>query len=65
MREQIITMGSMAQKPDQDAVLQVVLPDMFLWFLAPSPRVNPHYEDMSRESEEWLLKSVSRRFIAR
>ena len=45
---------------EQDAVSQIVLPDMFLLFLAQSPRVNPHYEDIGRESEAWLLKSVSR-----
>ena len=64
MEEQIITTGSMEHTVEQSAVVQVVLPEMFLFFLAQSPRVNPHYEDIRRESEAWLLKSVSRRFIA-
>ena len=55
--------GSTEQTLEQDAVAQVVLPDMFLLFLAQSPRVNPHYENIRRESEAWLLKSVSGRFI--
>ncbi|MCJ1457315.1 hypothetical protein MMC28_007682 [Mycoblastus sanguinarius] len=48
--------GSMEHTVEQDAVVQVVLPEMFLYFLAQSPRVNPHYEDIRRESEAWLLK---------
>lgn len=65
MEQQIITTSSMEHTLERDAVVQVVLPEMFLFFLAQSPRVNPHYEDIRRESEEWLLKSVPRRFIAR
>ena len=65
MEEQTITTGSMEHTVGQDAVAQVVLPEMFLFFLAQSPRVNPHYEDIRRESEAWLTKYVSRHFIAR
>lgn len=61
MEEQIITTGSVEHTLEKDAVVQVFLPEMFLLFLAQSPRVNPHYEDIRRESEAWLLKSVSRR----
>ena len=43
---------------------QVVLPEMFLLFLAQSPCVNPHYDDTRWESEAWLSKSVSGRFMA-
>ena len=56
--------GSIEHTPEQDAMAQVVLPEMFPLFLAQSPRVNPHYNDTRRESEAWLLKSVSGRFIA-
>ncbi|KAM0795846.1 terpene synthase metal binding domain protein [Usnea florida] len=38
---------------------------MFLFFLAQSPRLNPHYEDIRRDSETWLLKSVHGGFDAR
>lgn len=51
-------MGSIDQDQDpiHDGVVQVVLPDMFLYFLAQSPRVNPDYEVMKQESEDWLLE---------
>ena len=65
MEEQIIPTGSQDLIPEQDAVVQVVLPEMFLLFLAQTPRVNPHYENIRQESEAWLLESVSRRFITR
>jgi hypothetical protein len=51
-------MGALKQNMNQDGVVQVVLPEMFLLFLAQTPRVNPHYEDIRRESEAWLLKYV-------
>lgn len=43
-------------KLEQDGVVQVVLPEMFLFFWAQSPRANPHYEGVRRESEAWILK---------
>ena len=49
-------MGSIEHTPEQPGAVQVTLPEMFLLFLAQSPRVNPHYEAIRRESEEWLLK---------
>lgn len=60
----MITMSSLGHTLEQDGVVQVVLPEMFLLFLAQSPRMNPHYEDIRRESEAWLLKYVLGRFVA-
>jgi hypothetical protein len=34
--------------------ITVLLPDMFQTFLKQKPLVNPHYEDVKMESEEWL-----------
>lgn len=48
-------MGSIDHAPEQPDAVQVTLPEMFLFFLAQNPRVNPHYENIRRESEEWLL----------
>ena len=59
MEEQIITTGSQDPISEQDAVIKVVLPEMFVLFLAQTPRVNPHYENIRQESESWLLESVS------
>lgn len=53
---QIIIMGSIEHAPEQPDAVQVTLPEMFLFFLAQNPRVNPYYENIRRESEEWLLK---------
>ena len=58
MEEQTITTGSMDYRLKQDTVVQVVLPEMFLLFLAQTPRVNPHYEIIRQESEAWLSESV-------
>ena len=49
-------MGSIEQTAEQPDAVQVILPEMFLFFMARSPRVNPYYEVVRRESEEWLLK---------
>ena len=65
MEEPIITTGSMDYILKQDTVVQIILPEMFLFFLAQPPRVNPHYETTRQESEAWLSESVSRRFVAR
>ncbi|KAL9608737.1 MAG: hypothetical protein Q9167_006455 [Letrouitia subvulpina] len=34
--------------------IPVLLPDMFVSFLAQKPRVNPHYERVRKESEDWI-----------
>ncbi len=38
--------------------IPVLLPDMFVSFLAQKPRVNPHYEKVKKESEVWINRSV-------
>ena len=40
--------------------IPVLLPDMFVSFLAQNPRVNPHYEKVKRESEAWINKYARR-----
>ncbi|KKY22898.1 putative terpene synthase metal binding domain protein [Diplodia seriata] len=34
------------------------LPDLFVLFIAPEPKVNPHYEEVKRESEEWMRQNL-------
>ena len=41
------------------ARIPVLLPDMFVSFLAQTPKVNPLYERVKGESEAWLNESVS------
>ncbi|KAK0654088.1 Presilphiperfolan-8-beta-ol synthase [Lasiodiplodia hormozganensis] len=36
------------------------LPDLFVLFIAPEPKVNPHYEEVKRESEDWLRENLWR-----
>lgn len=46
-------------KHEQDAPqirIPVLLPDMFVSFLAQKPRVNFHYEKVKKESEAWINK---------
>ena len=48
-------------KSKQDAAqarISVLLPDMFVSFLAQKPRVNPHYESVKNESELWINGSI-------
>lgn len=40
-------------EPEQ-ITITVLLPDMFKAFLKQEPLVNPHYERVKLESEEWL-----------
>lgn len=52
-------MGSPAQdtETEQDAVqakILVLLPDMFVSFLSRKPQINPHYEKVREESEDWI-----------
>ena len=35
---------------------QVVLPDMFISFMAQQPRLHPRYQEVKRESESWIAK---------
>lgn len=39
--------------------MPVLLPDMFVSFLAQKPRVNPHYATIKAESEAWMERFVS------
>ncbi|KAL1639726.1 hypothetical protein SLS58_007624 [Diplodia intermedia] len=34
------------------------LPDLFVLFIAPEPKMNPHYEEVKRESEEWMRQNL-------
>jgi hypothetical protein len=45
--------------PTQDTHIPVHLPQLFVLFLSQNPVVNPHYEEVRKESEEWLAKSVT------
>ena len=36
----------------------VLLPDMFVSFLAQKPRINPHYDAVKIESEAWIERFV-------
>jgi hypothetical protein len=47
------------QIPTQDTHIPVQLPQLFVLFLSENPVVNPHYEEVRKESEEWLAKSVT------
>ena len=40
------------------AEIPVILPDMFVSFLAQKPKVNPHYEKVRMESEAWINEFV-------
>ncbi|GME63174.1 hypothetical protein GTA08_BOTSDO00928 [Neofusicoccum parvum] len=34
------------------------LPDLFVTFIAPEPKVNPHYDEVKREAEEWMRENL-------
>ncbi|KAL1635099.1 hypothetical protein SLS56_001851 [Neofusicoccum ribis] len=34
------------------------LPDLFVTFIAPEPKVNPHYDEVKREVEEWMRENL-------
>ena len=36
--------------------VEVTLPDMFVSFMALTPKVNRHYEQVRAESEAWIIK---------
>ena len=41
---------------ETDASITVVLPDMFVSFLAQKPNLNKYYETARMESEAWLTR---------
>ncbi|PKX98052.1 terpene synthase family protein [Aspergillus novofumigatus IBT 16806] len=45
--------------PPQDTHIPVHLPQLFVLFLSENPVVNPHYEEVRKESEEWLANECS------
>lgn len=49
-----ITLAPMHKEDAFQDRIPVLLPDMFVSFLAQKPRVNPHYERVRKESEEWI-----------
>lgn len=40
----------------RDTPIPVRLPDLFVLFLSGAPAVNPNYEIVRKESEEWFVK---------
>lgn len=49
-----VDLAPMHKEDAFQARIPVLLPDMFVSFLAQKPRVNPHYERLRKESEEWI-----------
>ena len=33
---------------------EVVIPDMLSSIMSPNPRVNPHYQDVKKQSDAWI-----------
>lgn len=46
------------QREKNSQLLTITLPDLFKSFLAQAPSLNPHYEAVGKESEQWLSKLV-------
>lgn len=42
----------------RENVTMATLPDLFVTFISPEPKVNPHYEEVKRESEEWMRNNL-------
>jgi hypothetical protein len=40
-------------KPER---IEVIIPDMFVSFMAMTPKVNPHYEQARAASEKWIIE---------
>jgi hypothetical protein len=40
-------------KPER---IEVIIPDMFVSFMAMTAKVNPHYEQARAESEKWIIE---------
>ena len=36
--------------------MAIVIPDMFVPLLGTAPKVNPHYEQVKLESENWIFE---------
>jgi hypothetical protein len=36
--------------------IEVTIPDMFVSFMAMTPKVSPHYEQARAESEKWIIE---------
>lgn len=51
--------NSLAAKPTADGKVQVVMPDIFQSFLKHPPRLNPNYETVRLESEQWTKELCS------
>lgn len=52
-----------ASKQEENAIngkIPILLPDMFVSFMAQKPRVNPHYASVRKESETWINGLVFR-----
>ena len=47
---------SAAEAPE---MVQIMLPDLFTDLLAETPRINPHYERVRDESEQWIIEYES------
>lgn len=45
------------QEPREN-VTMATLPDLFVTFIAPEPKVNPHYDEVKREAEEWMRENL-------
>ncbi|EKG21621.1 Terpenoid synthase [Macrophomina phaseolina MS6] len=42
----------------RENVTLAILPDLFVTFISPEPKVNPHYEQVKKESEESMRKTL-------
>ncbi|KAH7021788.1 hypothetical protein B0J12DRAFT_389201 [Macrophomina phaseolina] len=42
----------------RENVTMAILPDLFVTFISPEPKVNPHYEQVKKESEESMRKTL-------
>lgn len=51
-------LGPRTPEEARENVTMATLPDLFVTFIAPEPKVNPHYEEVKRESEEWMRNNL-------
>ena len=42
------------QFPRKPEVKRVIIPDLFVSFISQRPKLNPYYEVIKKESEEWM-----------
>ncbi|KAK7530381.1 isoprenoid synthase domain-containing protein [Phyllosticta citribraziliensis] len=63
------TVRLIKKETTKEAANMAILPDLLVSFIAPEPKVNPHYEQVRKESEEWmranLWQSLSEKDIKR